>query len=153
MDFYPYFYANFSYLSKVSIEINTIIKQKGVIMTIEDLYFAEQLVQNGVAYGFPVCCVVEFIHRMDDEEEEREHYPHAPLYGTGYVPCPKCRQKTAEELVSKIDANRLVTDYTFRSVVHNLKTKGWDPRRCPSTEGYLRKEDIQKVISKIRFSI
>ena len=60
---------------------------------------------SGVYYGFPRCCIEEFVLYAESgsylERETRK------LSGTGYVPCTKCNQKSEEELVKIINDNRL----------------------------------------------
>jgi hypothetical protein len=60
---------------------------------------------SGVYYGYPVCCIDEFIYYAEsglyDEREDRK------LNGTGYVPCKECNQKSERELLETISYNRL----------------------------------------------
>jgi hypothetical protein len=39
--------------------------------------------QNGIRYGFPVCCVLHFLQMKLPHEK-------GPWTGTGYIPCPQC---------------------------------------------------------------
>lgn len=59
---------------------------------------------TGFYYGFPVCCVNEFVRFMVGHavllRTERK------LSGTGYIPCVKCNAKTEQELIDTINANR-----------------------------------------------
>jgi hypothetical protein len=72
--------------------------------------------ENGRIYGFPSCCIDWF----ENVWVKRDLYlsgqlpTDMPLLGTGYLPCPKCRTKTAEELSAIIAENRL-TPETFPS--------------------------------------
>jgi hypothetical protein len=60
---------------------------------------------SGIYYGYPVCCIDEFIHYGEtDSYEDREK---RKLCGTGYVPCEECNKKSEEELVEAINNNRL----------------------------------------------
>lgn len=66
-------------------------------------------VELGLYLGYPVCCVIDFSGRM--HLAYTEHYDlldrkARPLSGSGYVPCPLCAQKTEEELIATIVANR-----------------------------------------------
>ena len=60
---------------------------------------------SGIYYGYPVCCIDEFIYYAEsdlcDEREDRQ------LSGTGYVPCKKCNEKSERELLDAIDNNRI----------------------------------------------
>lgn len=55
----------------------------------------------GKYFGFPECCIQEFINRTESLGDEP-----FPLRGTGFVPCQCCRKKTEDELVKIINANR-----------------------------------------------
>lgn len=59
---------------------------------------------NGVRYGFPKCCVDEFVGRLYTSSLIREK---RKLDGTGFVPCVVCNEtKTEEQLVQEIAVNR-----------------------------------------------
>jgi hypothetical protein len=72
--------------------------------------------ENGVIYGFPACCIDWFENEWVRRDLYMSHQlpVDLPLLGTGYLPCPKCRTKTAEELTATIANNRL-TPETFPS--------------------------------------
>lgn len=55
---------------------------------------------TGLFYGYPLCCIKEFAGG------EHIGIGNFVLIGTGYVPCSKCRNKTAEELIKVISKNR-----------------------------------------------
>jgi hypothetical protein len=56
----------------------------------------------GLYLGFPECCIKSFRVRGACDIE-----PGFPLEGTGYVPCPKCIDKSEDELKAAIEKNRL----------------------------------------------
>ena len=58
----------------------------------------------GEYYGFPHCCIEHFNNR---DFTTTLGYSHALIkMGTGYVPCPECAKKSAEELVEAIAKKR-----------------------------------------------
>jgi hypothetical protein len=60
----------------------------------------------GTICGYPPCCIQDFI----DEFAWRTgggQWDHRQLYGTGYVPCPSCNEKTREDLLEAIAARRV----------------------------------------------
>lgn len=58
----------------------------------------------GVLYGFPECCIQWWEQRTI--EDEVSHVP-TLFDGTGYIPCPECRQKSEEELEATINKRRI----------------------------------------------
>ena len=58
----------------------------------------------GYLYGFPECCITWFNHRSPFDEAN--HRP-TMFDGTGYIPCPHCRNKTEEEIVAGINERRV----------------------------------------------
>lgn len=62
----------------------------------------------GVYYGFPLCCIHQFVngeltHRLPEWQGRT-----LPLDGSGFVPCVKCAvEKTEEQLIEEITRNRL----------------------------------------------
>ena len=60
---------------------------------------------SGIYYGYPVCCIDDFIYCGETKSyKSREK---RKLDGTGYVPCSACNKKSEEELVQAINDNRL----------------------------------------------
>lgn len=60
---------------------------------------------SGVYYGYPPCCIEEFIAYA--ESGNFSDRPDRKLNGTGYVPCKSCNEKSEKELVKDINRNRL----------------------------------------------
>lgn len=58
---------------------------------------------RGITYGYPPCCVGEFIIRCVKNELK---HPKRKFHGTGYVPCVKCDTLSEQELLEYITANR-----------------------------------------------
>jgi hypothetical protein len=57
----------------------------------------------GRYYGFPDCCIKEFIER-----DWSVGLPDRQLDGTGYIPCKKCNERySAEGLISRIKLKRI----------------------------------------------
>jgi len=55
----------------------------------------------GELYGYPQCCIDAFISGESQLYKSDKHFK-----GCGYLPCSKCDQKTSEELLEVIKANR-----------------------------------------------
>jgi hypothetical protein len=47
----------------------------------------------GQHFGYPQCCVEEFL--KDCCQTTKDRYPNGPWLGTGYIPCPCCAAKAA----------------------------------------------------------
>lgn len=58
---------------------------------------------KGWYYGYPDCCVGEFIANAVKGISETKP---RKFHGTGYVPCTKCNKKTEKQLLKKIAKNR-----------------------------------------------
>lgn len=63
---------------------------------------------RGEYYNFPECCIQEFADQFDLEYEElekaREGFKSHIAYGTGYVPCKKCREATKDLSEEELEA-------------------------------------------------
>lgn len=61
-------------------------------------------IQMGEYFGYPKCCIAEFIEfvlsRGTIKREKRK------LNGSGYVPCAKCNKLTKQQLIRNIQTNR-----------------------------------------------
>lgn len=55
---------------------------------------------RGRYYGFPECCIQSFLTLSHVGGPDRK------LDGTGYIPCLDCNEKSEEELIAQITANR-----------------------------------------------
>lgn len=55
----------------------------------------EALREHGRKFGYPQCCIDDFIQRFIDRwfAGSNWHDETRPWYGTGYVPCPSCDSK------------------------------------------------------------
>lgn len=65
------------------------------------------LVDMGIYYGYPMCCIGAFIDRMMDFKDNG-YSKTAPrkFHGTGYIPCAVCNNKSEDELLATIARNR-----------------------------------------------
>lgn len=62
----------------------------------------------GREFGYPDCCISNFLKRLKLSREVLRSQPKKKLFGTGFVPCPFCNKtKTEEELEETIRINRL----------------------------------------------
>lgn len=68
----------------------------------EDIQSIAYWVHMGAYYGYPDCCVNEFVYRILN----REKAPKRKFYGTGYIPCKKCNRKTKAQMLEYITKNR-----------------------------------------------
>lgn len=56
-------------------------------------------VAQGTTFGYPKCCINHFIHNAAPTDEWAEYQKDNPLAGTGFVPCPVCKDKPVEVMV------------------------------------------------------
>jgi hypothetical protein len=49
----------------------------------------------GQHYGYPACCIEEFL--KDCCQVTKDRFPGAPWLGTGYIPCPCCAEKAISD--------------------------------------------------------
>lgn len=69
----------------------------------------------GMSFGYPPCCIGEFVmSMMDGSYESRES---RQLCGTGYVPCIKCNTKSRRALINAINRRRPDNQVPFDLVV------------------------------------
>lgn len=69
------------------------------------------MIDYGDIYGYPKCCQEWFDRRMDSimTAGSMDHdLGHQAIDGTGYLACPKCRTKTAEEQIAAIMEKRII---------------------------------------------
>lgn len=57
---------------------------------------------NGIYYGFPQCCINEFVYNCLKNIQIKKR----KFHGTGYVPCSKCNKKSKKEILKHITAHR-----------------------------------------------
>lgn len=62
-----------------------------------------QWIKWGNAFGYPTCCITEFVQRC---RRGVVLYEKRKFYGTGYVPCKNCNAKTEFELLNYIQTHR-----------------------------------------------
>ena len=72
----------------------------------------DELISQGREYGYPECCISYFIKNVRCSSWE-SYIKSTPLLGTGYVPCPNCKTKSLEELITQIDIKRNMEYYPF----------------------------------------
>jgi len=64
-------------------------------------------IELGEYFGYPPCCIADFIeYVLVYQKGQAPIRGQRKLTGTGYVPCPKCNEKSVAELLSYIAANR-----------------------------------------------
>lgn len=62
--------------------------KKEELSVLKDLFIKEpQWVTYGLFFGFPICCIKDFIETPFDK---RKYYKKGKHTGTGYIPCSKC---------------------------------------------------------------
>lgn len=80
--------------------------------------YIKHWVKQGLAFGYPKCCIMDFCTRTvfpDELEYFRNHH----FNGSGFVPCPECAKKPWMEIEAQINANRSPEiGYPFRSQPH-----------------------------------
>lgn len=66
-------------------------------------------IELGRYFGYPDCCIEAFLDRLYTPGDvlEDSNKVNNKMHGTGYVPCPDCYEKSKEELISTIKANRI----------------------------------------------
>lgn len=65
-------------------------------------------IQQGAKYGYPICCVANFVE-VGREFPTRQHdfeasHPH--LRAQGFVPCPACQQRPVNDIIKEINRER-----------------------------------------------
>ena len=84
----------------------------------------------GQFYGFPMCCIANFINRPIGSP----HLPvDHPFSQTGFVPCPKCLERDYTDLIEEIKSKRFFSK--------------------PFTEKGLPSADISKIPELVNFLI
>lgn len=48
---------------------------------------------QGRQFGYPICCINHFVENASPTPEWAEYMDSNPLTGTGFVPCPNCKDK------------------------------------------------------------
>lgn len=62
---------------------------------------------NGIKFGYPSCCISEFLINSSKDVTFHLAKPRRKLDGTGYIPCHDCNEKYTEaELIATIMKNR-----------------------------------------------
>lgn len=62
----------------------------------------DKLRHFGKFYGYPDCCIEEFVilfGKRDSSDKRKFH-------GTGYIPCSNCNKKSEAQLLANINAAR-----------------------------------------------
>jgi hypothetical protein len=66
-------------------------------LTVNEITYNFKWIKNGLYYGYPVCCIVEFVQRNTKRKfnatPTRKHID--LLDGNGYIPCDACHCKLA----------------------------------------------------------
>lgn len=60
----------------------------------------------GMEFGYPPCCIGEFVIWAIKSDKEIAKRSSRKLCGTGYVPCVKCNEKSDVELIAEINERR-----------------------------------------------
>ena len=61
------------------------------------------LMERGMYFGYPVCCVLQFCHNY---EMGHAGIPDSKFTGTGYVPCAACAEQPVEDVLAYIQKHR-----------------------------------------------
>lgn len=61
---------------------------------------------RGLNYGYPDCCIGEFVAVALSGREAALARGKRQFDGTGYVPCAKCNKRTNKELLDAINVRR-----------------------------------------------
>ncbi len=72
---------------------------------------AAQWMFNGMVFGYPDCCIVNFVERGAEIHNTGRSERGVPFLddngvATGYVMCPMCANRPREELIADINENR-----------------------------------------------
>ena len=75
--------------------------------------FPERIRALGEVLGYPKCCIESMAQHYEDNPNSKGYavymeatYGKSKLSGTGFVPCPSCYHKDAEEMIVNINKNR-----------------------------------------------
>lgn len=63
-------------------------------------------IKYGRDYGYPECCIDEFVMTRMDGMSYLMLKHNRKLSGSGYIPCSKCNKKTEQELIQEIAKRR-----------------------------------------------
>lgn len=62
----------------------------------------------GKYFGFPLCCTSAFVeHEKNSDIPYGQYVGKRKFYGTGFIPCMQCNEKTEKDLKIEIQKNRL----------------------------------------------
>lgn len=62
------------------------------------------LMERGLYFGYPVCCVLEFCRKY--QMGCHVGVPNSKFIGSGYVPCPACVEQPVEDVLAYIQKHR-----------------------------------------------
>ncbi|WP_276978383.1 hypothetical protein [Flavobacterium filum] len=67
---------------------------------------SKQYAEQGLYYGYPICCIIDFIRREYELTHEQQHFADT---GNGFIPCPDCSIKLLrnELTIESLLSNRL----------------------------------------------
>jgi hypothetical protein len=74
-------------------------------MGLWEMEIAEQYVKTGLFYGYPTCCIDDFVKRMFAKEQPTAEQERAGAY-TGFLPCPTHAKQVLEKKVALKDLIR-----------------------------------------------
>lgn len=90
-------------------------------MTEEDKLFVDSSINSGNQYGYPQCCIDEFVSRPPSELKKsyatdadvlRFEVAHIGKYYTGFIPCSMHAQQIKDKQIKLAD----LIDYSNRTV-------------------------------------
>lgn len=122
---------------------------------LKDLFMEQPFfLAAGVFYGFPICCISDFVQMKQFAVFEK--HPDLPSNGTGYVPCMECATKVMQNwdgMIKKISQQRICSvpfpgDHNDGELdlffIHFCRTLGFNPAEV--AEGLSFNKNIKKLL-------
>lgn len=75
-----------------------------MIVTMTQPIVEMNLMERGLYFGYPICCVLEFCHKY--QMGSHVGVPDSKFTGTGYVPCAACAEQPVEDVLAYIKKHR-----------------------------------------------
>jgi hypothetical protein len=76
--------------------------------------------QNGLLFGYPVCCIEHFVQNGKHEE--------GPWIGTGYIACPKCAPEARKDFRKFVAENITPNRKFHKPFPHDDHNEGLHPK-------------------------
>lgn len=65
----------------------------------------EAWISNGIYFGYPTCCIAEFITEVNSGAYKKRN--RRKFNGTGYVPCKACNRQPKAVILMEIEQSRI----------------------------------------------